>query len=251
MPGEPFLVCMKRKDPMFSRPALLIGSTYSAERRDVENTIRRVMVDCEVRVADSVKAAVNLVRREDFFPDLVVVSQSWSDEFTRDEVEQLIAECALARIVVAYGPWCDSDGRNRSVWPLSVRVPVCLLEPRLQREVDVLSGRTEPLWLTANRDEIFAFDRGSDQLNAPTRDGRSSEVSIRISDPALRASVVAGLNDEGIRINDESRLTIYDADVDSTSNGIGLSAMPETASGRDAVSKLASVDALADAIHRK
>ena len=75
-------------------------------------------------------------------------------------------------------------------------------------------------------------------------------MSVRIADPALRESIVAKLNDEGIRITDESRLTIYDADVDATSNGIGLSAMPETAD-RHSVSKLAPIDSLTDAIHRK
>lgn len=235
---------------MFNRPALLIGSTYSSERREVEQTIRRVLPDCTLHVASSVIDGINLARREDFFPDIVIVSQSWPDEYTRDEVEHLIGECALARLVVAYGPWCDSDGRNRTHWPLPVRVPVCLLEGRLQREVDVLSGRSEPLWLTANRDEIFSFDRGTDQLNTPTRDGRKSEVSVRIADPALRETVVAQLEDEDIRITDRSRLTIYDADVDQTSNGIGLSAMPETCDGSRTVSKLAPVDSLADTIHR-
>lgn len=241
---------------MLNRSVLLIGSNYANESREVEQVVRQVVGDCELRACTSVAAAINSIRRDDWFPDLVVISQTWSDEFTRDEVEHLISECALARMVVAYGPWCDSDGRNRSIWPLAVRVSLCLLASRLKREVDVLSGRCEPLPLTANRDEIFAFDRGRDQLNARREDSQSgpTRVTLSVRDPGLRASLAAQLADEGIQVSgsDGTGLRIYDSDVDETADGLGLSAMPECeSSGRPVVSKLASVDEIADAILRR
>jgi len=241
---------------MLNRPVLLIGSNYANESREVELVVRQVLGDCELRACSSVTAAINTIRRDEWFPDLVVISQTWSDEFSRDEVENLISECALARMIVAYGPWCDSDGRNRTTWPLAVRVPLWLLESRLLREVDVLSGRLEPLPLTANREEIFEFDRGHDQTNARLEAGRIGpvEVVLDISDPDLRDSVAAQLVDEGIRISrsDDVSLRIYDADVDQTADGLGLAGMPECATaGRSVISKLASADALADAIFRR
>ena len=239
---------------MLNRPVLLIGSNYANESREVERVVQQVLGDCELRACNSVTAAINTIRRDDWFPDLVVVSQTWSDEFSRDEVQRLIAECAFTRMIVAYGPWCDSDGRNRSIWPLAVRMPINLLESRLKREVDVLSGRREPLPLTASRDEIFEFDRGHDELNA-RRTGdqkRSAEVVLSIGDRALRDSVAAQLADEGIGVSRDAELRIYDADVEDSETGIGLSAMPECESlGRDVVSKLASVDGLADAVFRR
>ncbi len=63
----------------------------------------------------------------------------------------------LARLVCCYGPWCASDGRTRDIWPLAVRVPVDAAAERIRRELEVLSGRRQPLPLTASRDEDLSF----------------------------------------------------------------------------------------------
>jgi hypothetical protein len=88
--------------------------------------------------------------------DLIVVCQSWSDEYTAREVTALLSAAPLARLLCVYGRWCDSDGRTRNIWPLAVRVPAVEFEARLQREINVLEGRDAPLPLTATRTEIFA-----------------------------------------------------------------------------------------------
>lgn len=92
-------------------------------------------------------------------PDLVIVCQSWPDEFSPSEVVQTLGRWPLALWVCCYGAWCASDGRSRSIWPISVRVPVDEAPRRLNHLWQVLTEqRGEPLPLTASRDEAFAFD---------------------------------------------------------------------------------------------
>ena len=55
-------------------------------------------------------------------PALVIVCQSWSDQFSAAEIHTLLAWLPFARLICCYGPWCDSDGRTRDLWPLAVRV---------------------------------------------------------------------------------------------------------------------------------
>ena len=92
-------------------------------------------------------------------PDLVIVCQSWPDEFSASEVSEALGRWPLALWVCCYGAWCDSDGRTRSIWPISVRVPVAEAEHRLKHVWQVLAEQQgEPLPLTASRDEAFEFD---------------------------------------------------------------------------------------------
>jgi hypothetical protein len=92
----------------------------------------------------------------DLTADLIVVAQSWSDQYTPADVAALLSAAPLARVLCVYGRWCDSDGRTRDVWPLAVRVPVAEFETRLRRELEVLERTLPPLPLTASRTEIFA-----------------------------------------------------------------------------------------------
>lgn len=99
-------------------------------------------------------------------PDLVIVCQSWPDEFSPSEVSNALGRWPLAQWVVCYGAWCESDGRTRSIWPISVRVPVSEAIRRLDRVWRIVTQRDgEPLPLTASRDETFAFDHASKKVD--------------------------------------------------------------------------------------
>lgn len=94
-------------------------------------------------------------------PDLVIVCQSWPDEFPADEVSAALGRWPLAMWVCCYSAWCDSDGRTRSIWPISVRASASDASSRLNHVWQILTEqRGEPLPLTASRDEAFAFDHG-------------------------------------------------------------------------------------------
>lgn len=102
-------------------------------------------------------------------PDLVIVCQSWPDEFSAEEVSAVLGRWPLAQWVCCYGAWCDSDGRTRTIWPISVRVPVREATSRLNRVWQVVTeSRSQPLPLTASRDEAFEFDHcpGGDNCNS-------------------------------------------------------------------------------------
>ena len=93
-------------------------------------------------------------------PDLVIVCQSWPDEFPASEVSAALGRGPLALWACGYGAWCDSDGRTRSIWPISVRVPIGEAESRLNHLWRIVTQHDgEPLPLTASRDEAFAFDQ--------------------------------------------------------------------------------------------
>ncbi len=94
--------------------------------------------------------------------DLVVICQQWSDEYLPSNTDRLIATAPLARFICCYGLWCESDARNRDIWPPAIRVPVSMFEHRLRRELNMLRGECSPLPLTASRDEAFSFSFSSE-----------------------------------------------------------------------------------------
>lgn len=99
-------------------------------------------------------------------PELILVLQHWPEEFSSQQVQQLISTFPLARLICCYGPWCQSDGRTRQAWPCSVRVPLAAVKNRIDSEIDVISGNKAPLELTAGLDEVFAFDHAESKSDA-------------------------------------------------------------------------------------
>lgn len=96
----------------------------------------------------------------DQYPDLIIVLQSWSDQYSRQDVSELMTFAPLARIVVCYGAWCESDGRNHAIWPQSVRVPLWAAKSRIEREWALIghAGDVSAIPLSASREEVFAAD---------------------------------------------------------------------------------------------
>lgn len=135
-----------------------LGNGQSHEMRPVGVWLEEHVAERNLRHAADVSQLTRLVTEENWYPDLVVVCQHWPDEYTQAEVQRLFALLPLARWVCCYGLWCESDGRNRDVWPAAVRVPARTTEHRLQREWAVLHNEQPALQPTASRDEIFAFD---------------------------------------------------------------------------------------------
>ncbi len=91
-------------------------------------------------------------------PELVLVFQDWSDQYSARQIEQLVARLPLARILCIYGPLCSADGRTRSLWPLSLRIPVWKFWQRLEQEIHVLRHSTPALPSTATREELLRFE---------------------------------------------------------------------------------------------
>ncbi len=140
---------------------LVIGDWQRSEMLPIRGWINGRDSHSIVRQVHDLSAAATLDP-----PDLVIVFQSWPDEFATSEVAAALGRWPLALWVCCYGAWCDSDGRNRSIWPISVRVSVREAEHRLNHVWQVLTEqRGEPLPLTASRDEAFAFDHDAGSFN--------------------------------------------------------------------------------------
>lgn len=136
------------------RTILVIGDLQRTEMRPVADWIAGRAANAEVRHIRSLTVASTEPP-----PDVVIVCQAWPDEFSASEVSTAISRWPLSVWVCCYGAWCASDGRTRSIWPVSVRVPVNEAAARLDHVWDiVVKQRGSPLPLTASRDEVFEFD---------------------------------------------------------------------------------------------
>jgi hypothetical protein len=134
---------------------LILGESSAAEMRGVLDAVLSCFPQVEIRLA---RSPSQMQDDSDWSPALIVVCQTWPDEFSRRDVLRLFARFPLARWVCCFGEWCESDGRNRDAWPIGVRVPARDALGRLLRERDVLLQGTPALPLTAGREEAFEFD---------------------------------------------------------------------------------------------
>ncbi|MCH7988021.1 MAG: hypothetical protein IID46_02600 [Planctomycetes bacterium] len=137
---------------------LILGRTQAAEMQAVVASLRNHVSPGNILSVSDSETASRLVSEENWFADLVVVCQNWPDEFSEADVQQLLSLFPLARWICCFGVWCESDGRNRDIWPLAIRTPARNAEARIRRELDVLQGTHPVLPLTASRDETYEFD---------------------------------------------------------------------------------------------
>jgi len=134
---------------------LLLGKMQSAEMAAVIRETFAIFRHAEIRRFPTLPLPESI--EIDWNPELIIICQNRPDEYSREDVLHVIRRFPLARCVCCFGLWCESDGRNRDIWPVGVRVPARLARSRLLRERDVLEGRNRPLPLTAGRDEAFGF----------------------------------------------------------------------------------------------
>lgn len=136
------------------RTILVIGDIQREEMRPVADWIADHAANAEVRYIRSLTFAAT-----EPLADVIIVCQAWPDEFSATEVSAAISRWPLSIWVCCYGAWCSADGRTRSIWPVSVRVPVNEAAVRLDHVWDIVTRqRGNPLPLTASRDEVFEFD---------------------------------------------------------------------------------------------
>ena len=139
---------------------LTIGQVNRAEAKPLSEWLAAALRPADQQHYSDLTSALRETSRTNSIPDLIVIVQSWPDEFSPSEIASLFAFAPLARVVVAYGAWCESDGRNRHLWPLAVRVPLRSAAARIEREWRLLHEERglEPLPLSASREEVFAAD---------------------------------------------------------------------------------------------
>jgi hypothetical protein len=194
-----------------ARPIVLIlGDADRAEMRPLADWLNEHVGSMARRVfVREFSDMINESAAEEF-PDLIVVLQSWSNEYSAGDANRLLAFAPLARVVVCYGAWCESDGRNQNVWPLSVRVPIWSARQRIEREWQLIQSAVDqsPLPWSASREEIFAADhRPSAIWLEPQR------VLIDSPDPAYQQFLRDLLITESHQIVTETpTVLLFDAD---------------------------------------
>ncbi|HEY3967791.1 MAG TPA: hypothetical protein VGM05_24730 [Planctomycetaceae bacterium] len=158
---------------------LIVGDPRLGQFESIVRTVRQSVGDQSLRRVDDCTQLQSVTGEADRPPDLIIVLQVWPDQYSVADANQLISQFPLARLLCCCGPWCDSDGRTRSIWPLAVRVHPASFAARFAHELALIAGfpreahrRTaasskiaghagkagQPLPLTASRSEIFEFD---------------------------------------------------------------------------------------------
>jgi hypothetical protein len=176
-------------------PALLLGDFTHPEFQEVVSLLRGAVLHQRLQEAETLCEARDLYPPGRQPPELVVICQTWSDQFSADEIQGLIAWLPFARLICCYGPWCDSDGRTRDLWPLAVRIPAAQglsVVAAALRELQVPGGLTAPspgsrlparggssgrLPLTASRAEIYAA------RYSPPVTGSLQSVAVVVNSP--------------------------------------------------------------------
>ena len=132
-------------------------------------------------------------------PKMTVVLQSWSDESSQSDVNQLIGRTLFQRLLCCFGPWCESDGRNRAVWPDALNVPVRLAESVIAAELHRIQSDGASIPPTSARDEVFAH-RMDVTADGPSLSGLQHMNAAVISpDRVFRKTVCSTLRDYGLR----------------------------------------------------
>ncbi len=216
---------------MNQRPpsVLLLADFGAGEFQPILETIRRWASSADTRRAPHVDELRRFAGQDGWFPDLIVVLQSWPDQFSETDVHDILALCPLARFVCCFGPWCDSDGRTRSIWPLAVRVPATASANRVVRELALLENGgalRRPLPLTASRAEIFEYDFGQWEPENPP----AQTVTVISPDRRWKEMIESGIRKSGLRNLDPRsgelpEIVIFDADPWDAERAISLRAI--------------------------
>lgn len=165
----------------------MVGEESSLDRGDLSSRLNVQWPDVDLRRFDTIATLLdfnvaNINNDVRWYPDIGVICQSWPDEFHRNDVLKLISAYPLTRWMCRYGPWCDSDGRNRDFWPAAFRVPDSWFDVRLGRESAVLNNSIPALSATASLAEVFSFHFGT---FAP------APLAIAPVDKSLRLGIVS------------------------------------------------------------
>ncbi len=131
---------------------LLVGKAERAEFRAARRQLESLAC---VREATDVDAAL-AVLHEGFLPELIVVAQSFPDEFSIEAVDRLRRAAPLARLLGLMGSWCEGELRTGHPWPAVPRLYWHQFPAQCERELKGLhngDGSTWGLPVTAGDEE--------------------------------------------------------------------------------------------------
>ena len=175
----------------------VVGDVESAEFRDLVAFVYRQQ-DCQtVAEFSTLRQFLDSSMGESRPPDLLLVLQSWSDQFTPVEVNSLIGRMMFRRVFCCYGIWCESDGRTRDLWPPMMRIPVRIAVPAVELCLSSARRGFAVLPATASAEEVF-FARLVDDGAFQPLEIRNKIFLVISSDDALRRTVASMLEALGM-----------------------------------------------------
>lgn len=135
-----------------------VGVIGRMQRREFEGVRHSLTQSSTFRVVHRFDRAVQAISEPEALSncDLIIVLQSWSEQYARSEIHQLIGLAFGQHLICFCGPWCESDGRNFELWPDAVRIPAREATTALKQTAEEILSDGEPLPATAARDEVFA-----------------------------------------------------------------------------------------------
>lgn len=161
---------------------VLLGPAAAAELSEIRQQLARLVPANSICQVASIGELADHCT-QDGLPDLIIVVQTWSDEFPFSVLLQSVPLIGpFTRLLCCYGPWCVGDGRSRQDWPLALRVPLEHFESAFLREWQQLlqpANSAPYLPWTAGRDEIFRVRDGAFTLKSNPLDA----VSVRVVSP--------------------------------------------------------------------
>ncbi len=182
---------------------LVIGNGRTPEFRPALDALPG---DHFVEVPD-IPAAFDIVAHSGQYPDLILVCQHWPDQYAPRDVQRLPGLAPLARLVCIHGPWCEADGRNRSIWPVAIRCPHSLAPFRLKQILGAHQAGRSPLPMTASRDETWLDQFAPRPETAEPPPPSLHRVHVLAADSGWREFICEALSAAGIHTTESATIS--------------------------------------------
>ena len=114
--------------PLNSARVLLTGDF---QRPEFQAAVTWLRTTADVDSCANLHDATEHLGQMNADPHLLVVAQSYPDQFSARQIEQLHRTAPLARIVALLGSWCEGEARSGRPWPGVMRIYWHQFESRL------------------------------------------------------------------------------------------------------------------------
>ncbi len=132
---------------------LLLGETDRPEFCDIRSTLESLG---RVSRINELERAIVVLETGEVIPDVIVIAQSFPQQFSHGDIDRLRRLAPLSRILVLLGSWCEGETRSGQPLPAAIRIYWHQWHARAERELRRLIQRQCPSWglpVTATEEE--------------------------------------------------------------------------------------------------
>lgn len=124
-------------DPLWQRPSVLLTGDYQTSEFD--EAVTWLNDRAKVIFRSDMAAAARYLESAAADPLLLVIAQSYPDQFSAGQVEQLHQRAPLSRLAALLGSWCEGEYRSGRPWPGVIRLYWHQFRSRVARWLDCAS----------------------------------------------------------------------------------------------------------------